>query len=124
MKKTAIEIIDETVAYYSEDIKRRAKIFNPDGYGTICQYYTKDGQMCAVGRCLEEPEKFKGDGSSANQLNAEWELDTILKEEYRDQPISFWDKLQSLHDNDVHWDKEGLSKKGKSFVNVLKKKYT
>lgn len=123
MKKTAIEIIDETVAYYSEDTKRRAKIINPTGLGCGCQYYTAQGQMCAVGRCLEEPEAFKGNGSSVDELDADWELETILKEEYRGHDVKLWDKLQSLHDNDVHWNKEGLSEKGKSYVNVLKKKY-
>lgn len=41
--KTKLEIIEETVQYYSEDVTRRAS----DSSG-VCEYYTFDGRMCAV----------------------------------------------------------------------------
>lgn len=53
---TAVEIINETVAYYSEDTSRRGITYT--GFGDLkCVYITAGGQMCAVGRCLIEADK-------------------------------------------------------------------
>lgn len=119
MKKTALEIIDETVAYYSEDVSRRA-IGNSI---TSCSYYTEDGRMCAVGRCLQKPENFKGNLQSAHSLNAEFGLEEIIKEEYKGHTLSFWESLQHLHDDNDHWTETGLNEHGLRKLENIKRNF-
>ena len=47
-----LEILEETIAYYSEDPNRRS--ISEDGDG--CYYlHPENGNRCAVGRCLTRP---------------------------------------------------------------------
>lgn len=122
--KTKLEIIDETVAYYTEDVNRRAIS------GIICEYLTEDGRMCAVGRCMIAPkQEFKGVCSNIYTYeNGEAEtieepLDNLLKKEYRGHNIDFWKDLQLLHDCNTNWNNYGLSSTGIFLVNELKEKY-
>jgi hypothetical protein len=142
MRKTAIEIIDETVAFYSEDVKRRAVLYgadaakvrgyiNPDGpeyiNSSVCMYITDDGRSCAFGRCMTSPDKTiagidtliynkkKSDGISG--------VDDLLKEEYSGHSVNFWCALQDLHDEKIYWDDDGLSQTGMERVEKLKEKW-
>jgi hypothetical protein len=51
---TKTEIINETASYY---LTNNRGIHAKGG----CSYYT-DGNMCAVGRCIDEPEKLANSG--------------------------------------------------------------
>lgn len=118
--KTKREIIEETVAYYSEDVTRRALSYREGGSIAGCKYLTSENKMCAVGRCLtEEGLKEWGDYSSYFTLDM---IDS-LKEEYKVDDYGFWSDLQKLHDTNSNWDENGLSEDGKSFVNWLLETY-
>lgn len=105
--KTKVEIINETVAFYSEDVKRRA--VNEDG---ICEYKTKDGRKCAVGRVLLA-KAFRADIEGCNALEIlERYGDDILKKKYRGHEPQFWNKLQRIHDWEGHWNDDGLTHLG------------
>lgn len=109
--KTKLEIIEETVKYYSEDTSRRA--FNGRG----CEYLTKDGRMCAVGRCLSE-EGLKKYGLYSGRfcpLMIEY-----MKEEYKISDEFFWKELQHFHDANIYWNEMGLSEEGEDQVRKLK----
>ena len=108
--KTKIEIINETVAYYSEDPLRRG-LFR--GY---CQYITIDGRMCAVGRCMIDPRTESPDA----QIGQIERFERKLKAEYRGYTKRFWGELQRLHDVSEHWNEEGLTKEGEIFLQALK----
>lgn len=118
---TAIEIIEDTVAYYSEDTNRRAtNIVNG-----MCEYLTKDGRMCAVGRCLL-PSKNKGLNHGFLNLRTASEKriekkDNYFKAKYRGFPEDFWNDLQYLHDREFHWGRNELTEEGKKYVKILKK---
>jgi hypothetical protein len=136
-RKTKLEIIDETVAYYSEDPwKKRAF------HGT-CMYITEDGKMCAVGRVLLEPETMPTNGNldtllcklswagrfprtlpgdRNNYMEGNLE-DDMVKEEYAGHSKKFWQDMQNLHDRDGYWDKEGITEMGEKYVKSLKEKY-
>jgi len=129
--KTKIEIINETVEYY----RTRNRAMTAWG----CLYYVtaenlsefpaphvKVGDMCAVGRCLENPEDA-GVCPVSQQWNTE-SLDRALKPEYRGHSIHFWQNLQRLHDTDNYWDwnEHGgcdLTENGIAYVDVLKERY-
>lgn len=112
--KTAREIIEETAAFYTSE--NRAK---PDN-GRRCQYLTKDGRMCAVGRCLTDPARIEGNYIFLQSIP---NLDDELKPEYRGHPINFWQDLQRLHDYTFNWNNEGLSNDGESVRNRLLEKW-
>jgi hypothetical protein len=118
--KTKIEIINETVKYYSQDVNRRA--YDPR-YG--CVYLTSTGKMCAVGRCLINPSKgFIGSVSSFSRAdNTPVDLETELKPEYRGHGLQFWNVVQALHDNSYYWCNTGLTSAGTAFYKSHLKKY-
>lgn len=93
--KTKTKIINETVAYYSEDTSRRAVALG------ACFYYGNGGRMCAVGRCLIDPKaiqkliKEKGYGDTdIVTLASVTDFQSSLKEEYRGHDVNFWESLQ------------------------------
>lgn len=112
--KTKLKIIEETVKYYSEDVRRRAV------NGIQCSYITEDGRMCAVGRCLQNPKEF-GE-ISAYDLLLENE-DDIFKPEYQGHDPEFWEGLQKLHDNRKFWTTKGISLNGQDKVKELKERW-
>lgn len=124
LMKTKIEIIEETVAYYSEDVNRRAL-----GELGGCAYLTEDGRMCAVGRCEIDPPKYDEGGpaktgSYQNGIAAADDRSEIkFKPEYEGHEMKFWEDLQSLHDEDDYWNANGISERGMDYAEELKKKY-
>jgi hypothetical protein len=116
---TKLEILNETVEYYSADPKRRS-------YNTVdgCTFNGKDGTHCAVGRCLlpeYQEQGFYLEGNS--QIFAKFaesrgkEFDDVLQEQYRGHEMKFWERLQHLHDTHDNWDKSGITFEGELAVN-------
>lgn len=114
MRKTKLEIIEETALYYSEDVSRRA--LNHLGQ---CRYLTSDGKMCSVGRCLISP-------SYGSQWSVSWfrDLEEELKEEYKGHSLDFWNKLQKFHDWKEHWSSTGLTEEGEKYLQNLKNQFS
>lgn len=119
--KTKLEIIDETINYYSNPNNRGIT-------GNMCKYLTDNGKMCAVGRCMAKPHtSYLGaasrilirDGTQELKL----ELEPLLKEEYRGHSVKFWNDLQHLHDRAQHFTYTGFSHKGIEFIDELKAAY-
>ncbi len=118
---TKLEILNETVDFYSADPKRRS-YSEVDG----CTYNGRNGTHCAVGRCLlpeyhEQGATLKGNtGTVANLEEAnEKEFDTMLQEQYRGHEMGFWKRLQILHDEPSNWNKSGISFDGELAVNKI-----
>lgn len=118
--KSKKEIIEETVAYYAADpVGRRA-------VNKRCQYITDDGKMCAVGRCLIDPQMVENILSNEDWCGSTWELiemfgsiDSILQEEYHNHETDFWINLQCFHDNPSYWTETSLSEDGEKKVERL-----
>jgi hypothetical protein len=133
MQKTILEIIDETILYYSTDTHRRA--YDPDKHN--CMYRTADDRRCAVGRCLEEKELGRFTDYVGDVFDLMYEFfrdekeyrspETLVQEpfkpEYRGYPLGFWSQLQNLHDGDKYWTTEGLSEEGQKRVELIKRRY-
>lgn len=88
--KTYKEVIDETVEHYKTA---------PFGFnGSNCVYLTEDGKMCALGRCLNNPELLGSMAVNANVVIDE-NLGGGLKDEYKHlNNAHFWHTLQHYHD--------------------------
>lgn len=118
---TQLEIINDTVAYYSADPGRRALMGDNN---KTCAYRTFDGRMCAVGRWLTDSHEFRSETMSASQLLPGLK-DSELKPEVREykDDIDFWEELQRLHDTNEFWSAEGLTAEGQKYADHLRKKY-
>jgi len=114
--KTKLEILEETVKYYAEDLSRR-------GYDDVedeCRYFITKNKMCAIGRVAKNPREFEKRFKGESVASIRESLDQFLKPEYRGHSINFWDELQMLHDTDENWCEEGLSDRGKEVVEEIK----
>lgn len=93
-------VVDETVEWYNG---------GPDRFGFCqeirdCVYFDSEtGNMCAVGRCLIDPEKFSDIIDDVEYaFGGEIGLDLNLKEQYRGLPLGFWKRLQGIHDTGAY----------------------
>ena len=129
---TKTDIINETINFYKKSNR---------GYiQGSCQYYTEEGNMCAVGRCMISPEDsqvkygmgtIRGVVCRLNNIDLttpESDLDTksvdqLLKPEYHGHNVGFWTDLQMLHDESSNWDDDGLTISGRAEANKLLTKY-
>jgi len=93
-------LIAETVNYYANPSKLgRPLDKTADGPG--CQYITAEGNMCAVGRCLIDPQYVIDNISSTTlgSLVIRGLTGEHFKEEYRGFSYMLWVVLQRYHDN-------------------------
>jgi len=125
--KTLIEIIDETVEFYSNP-ENRSFIINDRG-NIECLYKGPDGKTCAFGRILTKvglgKVSYFENKTAGNLIRGVLDIND-MKEEYKEHfdNIDFWDDLQALHDKSIHWNESyGLSEEGKVKVNFLKEMY-
>lgn len=115
---TCIEIIDETVEYYSN---------NPRSINDykICTYHGENGEKCAFSRLCEDDVDFSlFEGRACDYIfKVNPNFMENLKEEYRYKDLNFYRDLQRLHDNESYWKGSNLSEDGESFVEQLKETY-
>jgi len=115
---TAIEIINETVAFYSADTNRRSK----SEIGR-CLYAGLNGNKCAYSRCWKEgvyDPIFEGKGVIHTEMPSP---DELVDEKYKGHSVDFWSDLQYLHDFNDNWNVNSLSEEGKLSVKRLLEKY-
>jgi hypothetical protein len=125
---TAIEIIAETVAYYSADVKRRSFVVENDprndGNNT-CVYQGPNGEKCAYSRCWKEgaynPNYEENTADQLYQFGVT--PDDLVSERYMGHSDEFWYDLQMIHDGHPFWDENGLTDMGRIAVDNINKKY-
>ena len=130
------EILDEMVKYYVDDVSRRGQSLG----SFTCEYITRGGNMCAVGRCLQ-PRFTKSHADFAKQAHkvgfcngvvstVEEELidsghgglDYILQKKYKGHHWTFWGALQGLHDGDHNWHEGGLTSGGEQVIVCIERR--
>lgn len=131
IEERMIEVLDETIAYYSENPDERRSV---DPVTGNCCYNTVDGKSCAVGRlCNEEQLKFLHDeceGQKASGSISYMKHHVIIDAESPlSLPFAFLNMLQNLHDNAAYWINGGLSDRGQNIYksvrnNIAKGAYT
>ena len=105
--------LNDTVKYYSENVKRRASD------GTACNY-RMDKKACAIGRYLKK--------DVADYLDAQYgagisKFYGILPPILKQFGASFLASIQTLHDRGQYWDKNGLTEAGVFKLSELKKDF-
>lgn len=111
---TKLQIIDETVTYYSTHAR---SIEERTG---DCKYNNRNGNKCAFSRCCTDNSTFNEGVSSREQINAR------LLPQYAHIPITndFWLDLQEIHDRDYYWNKGTLDTRGELRITELKEIYS
>jgi hypothetical protein len=118
-KKTIKELVLETIEYYENYPERRAK----GSTGTCLYYHNSSGNMCAVGRCMKDPNQDYDNSIFAlkkgkDEISKE-NLWKEMREEYSEIPFEVWESLQCFHDSDYFWDSVGLTKMGLNYKRQL-----
>ena len=125
MIKTKLEVIEETVKFYTEDVSRRSIASESEK----CMYHASNGNMCAVGRCLKDAKKLESqlDNFSFTSISSLYNTNQItiddFNPEYQINDIAFWQDLQSFHDKGKFWNSQGLTIDGENYVTRLKEQY-
>lgn len=111
VSQTKLELLENTIAYYSEDTSRRAL---EDG---TCQYLTDSGNKCAIGREVRTHELDDIKNQDVSDIHH------LLPYRLKRMGLSFLMAIQHLHDTNHYWDANGLTTSGKSKVSYVKTKF-
>ena len=101
------------IAYYSEDVNRRATDDN-----NSCYYLNKNtGNKCAIGRYIinEDVSHFFGGYKKLIEI-----YPNCLPKEIKKLGVMFLSHVQFLHDDKEYWNKTGLTPKGIVKLNIIK----
>ena len=115
VSQTRQELLENTIAFYSEDVTRRA--FDEGAGG--CMYQTEDGRNCAIGRELKSPSTFGVATNSSTSGISCFALMSELPKRLSSMGAGFLCEIQVLHDCDLHWDTYGLTLMGEDKVNTI-----
>jgi hypothetical protein len=132
---TELELLEDTIKYYSENTERRCKTISVCSYSPITVGKKDISEGCAIGRFLDKDFALQIDKNDDDDLFGNSSIEHILriyeseKSEFPDWMLKmnpkFLTDIQDLHDVDYHWDilnKKGLTEKGIEFVNKIKNK--
>lgn len=127
-KKNYGEVIED----FMEHVKQHGRAIAKNG---ICKYYTKNGNMCAIGQNCKNPKSMDRKYGSVNTFymqhsgssNSEI-LKRFLKNDVKHLDFEFWKELQEFHDDDTQeiWktDNRSLTKDGEHKLKLLKRKWS
>lgn len=115
LQKKMINLLNDTVKYYSEDVTRRNIL------GDTCYYHplNENTKGCAIGRLIPKTIAKKWDKFEVTGIS--WILSTQKRPKKIElYPVYFLKDLQDLHDGNFNWDSTGLSEEGFFLVSLIK----
>lgn len=116
--KTKLEIIQETVTFYSEDTNRRAY----NRYTMEAEYLSEGGKQDAVARYMIGGKHLEHKGSALD-LFGTWGFN-ILQPYAMIKDEVFWLRVMLLHDRHQYWKAgSGMTNEGKNKVKELIERY-
>lgn len=111
--QTRQELLNNTIKYYSADpVGRRASTITSG-----CQYINKDGNSCAIGREVMNPQFLENLGGVVDDV-----FDKLPKR-LQNMGKGFLTSIQSLHDVPRFWDAGGLTTLGEHKVTIICNSY-
>jgi len=117
-KEQMLELLNDTVAFYSADPNRRAM------NGDNCRYIADNGNKCAFSRlCSNEGAELlhkNQEGKKCSNALRDNEFKAKLGLKYPELPANFYIDLQALHDKNHNWAPLGLSTIGEEVVERIK----
>lgn len=127
LKERRLEILIDTIRYYSEDVSRRC--VRPNGW---CKYSGEtlgiDSDGCAIGRLLSPEARKKLDEIFLGSVDVYGILSNerskrLIPEHIYELGEDFLKSLQELHDESSYWDSSGLTSIGSGKVNRIKQHF-
>lgn len=121
MKATEEEMnqfLDDTIKYYSENVKRRCKSEKGCFYDAATIGKDKVSAGCAIGRWMTDAQKKKAD--KGGQCPVDELPSDLVPKSLRKYHMEFLVSVQLLHDNDNNWHMSGLSDEGHSNVGTIR----
>ncbi len=120
--KSKLEIIEETAQSYT--LKNRSVSIGTNQ----CVYLGDKDTRCAFSRCcMDDPDTNNilrhNQQKTAGELLRNFPEDQLLKPEYLGHDLTFWNRIQDLHDWSPNWDENGLTGIGQYAVETLRMEY-
>ena len=127
-KQTAIQVIEATVNYYSEDVSRRSLSPTEKGFGDkpACLYKGPNGKLCAFARYVKPEFRHllvEEENADAQFAESEKGYDLLLPSVSHLHNANFWSAIQTLHDYSSYWHDKGLTTEGLAYVGSMKDRY-
>jgi len=124
MPKSKLEIIEETANAYTFHTRSLASQALRDRGYPNCLYDGGDGKRCAFARCCkDDPDTLSALRKADFKNTSIHLLMGHLKPEYQGHETEFWVEIQSFHDTDLFWNKNGLSRDGEEQKKYLLEGY-
>ena len=118
-KEQMLELLNDTVAFYSANPSRRAINNNEK-----CRYIADNGNKCAFSRlCSDEGAELlhkNKEGKGCHSALEDEEFKARLGLKYPHLSIEFYLALQELHDAEYNWAPMGLTTIGEEKVERIK----
>jgi hypothetical protein len=119
IKEEYLAMLENTVAYYSENPKERRAVQGNDDSPSNCVYSSDTGQHCAVGRWIDYDVFDLAEFNEATAVEDIFDYydnneEDIFVPEARGYALAFWQNLQYLHDKKQNWTDTGLSEEGEA----------
>lgn len=125
---TELELLEDTIKYYSENTERRCSSDDGCYYSPITIGKEDVSKGCAIGRHLDKDFALEID-KDYDELN----IKSLMKSKFIGNEDKFPDwmikmkldflvSLQDLHDNNLYWDEKGLTQEGFEYVKEIKNK--
>jgi hypothetical protein len=123
---THLEFLEDTIKYYSENVKRRCTTVKACYYSPVSAKKEGISTGCAIGRFLKPEDAIKIDSHdpmSIHNVLSHGELKDLIPQWMQDLGTEFLKQVQGIHDNDFNWNEEGLTPLGWINVNQIKDRY-
>lgn len=123
LQNKQLALLNETVAYYSEDTNRRCSKDKLCAYDPATAGKEGISEGCAIGRLLSPQLKKELDKkyTSASKPSGVPSIFEELPKSIQYYGKEFLTRLQSLHDQSIYWDHNALSVAGKREIESFKK---
>lgn len=117
--KQMTEFLDETVQYFSENTNRRCATEASCFYNPVAAGKKGKSQGCAIGRKMTSAQKLNApQNTHVGMLDKKYIPKSLIN-----FPIEFLRSVQSLHDNGMNWDYDGLTSRGVEKVLKIRQEY-
>lgn len=133
---TELELLEDTIKYYSENTDRRCISKKGCYYSPITVNKVGISEGCAIGRHLDkdfalEIDKMDSDENFLGDSGITSVMYIMLKDDENKSKFPDWmltmnqdflTEIQALHDDNLYWDKNGLTQEGFEYVKQIKNK--
>ena len=111
---TREELLQNTVNHFNSNNRSE---FCMNEHSSICKYRSGN-KGCAIGRELTDELAYELDDLNCGFVS-EPEVFNLLPERLQMMKSDYLKSIQELHDNKIHWDENGLSRRGKDVANNI-----